>query len=210
MVATTHLRVQGSNIVAFRDNGTQRLFVPTAADGLYLPVANPGTPTGAGGGEDQSSPPTGGTPGSSAAPVDDYPWPNAPQDALSPLRYSYRDCTDFVAWRINRDLGVTSAPWMYTWGQLRLTNGDAIGWKPDWISHGWGVSGVPSAGMIGWYGTSAGAYGHVNYVQKVNTDGSIHVEEYNWSPNHQAYNERTIPAAGPYFPDSFLSMPPPR
>ena len=45
---------------------------------------------------------------------DDYPWWNElPDDyggGLSPLRYYYRECVDFVAWRLNRDAGVTSAP----------------------------------------------------------------------------------------------------
>lgn len=211
MVSITHLRVVGNNIVAFRDNGTQRFFTP-AANGIWLPTTAPPTPTGAGGGEDQSTPPTGGTPGSVAAPVDDYPYPNAPQDALSPFRYSYRDCTDFACWRINRDLGDTSAPWMYTWGQLRLTNGDAIGWKPDWQTHGWGVSTTAKAGTLGWYGTKAGAYGHVCYIQAVAADGTVTIEEYNWQPYHQAYNKnlRKQSPGDALYPDAFLAMPPKR
>jgi hypothetical protein len=46
---------------------------------------------------------------------DDYPWwDQVPDDyggGLSPLRYYYRECVDFVAWRLNRDAGVTSAAW---------------------------------------------------------------------------------------------------
>src|SRR4051812_28085855 len=33
--------------------------------------------------------------------ADDYPWPNANPNSLSPLRFNYRNCTDFVAWRLN-------------------------------------------------------------------------------------------------------------
>lgn len=211
MATSVGLRVVGNNLVEYFDNGGQHVYAQSAG-GLYLRVKDGGTPTGAGGGEDQSSPATGGTPGTVAAPVDDYPWPNAPQDALSPLRYSYRDCTDFAAWRINRDLGCTSAPWMYTWGQLRLTNGDAIGWRPDWITHGWGVSTSPSPGTLGWYGTKAGTYGHVCYIQKVDGDGTVHIEEYNWQPYHQAYNQnlRTQKPGDALYPDAFLAMPPHR
>lgn len=40
MVSTTGIRHVGSNLVAYRDNGTQRFFVPTPG-GLFLPTANP-------------------------------------------------------------------------------------------------------------------------------------------------------------------------
>ena len=39
---------------------------------------------------------------------------------LSPLRYYYRECVDFVAWRLNRDAGVTSAPWKWDWCEPRV------------------------------------------------------------------------------------------
>lgn len=209
MVTATGIRMVGSNLLEFRSDGTQRMFVPTPG-GLFLPSTAAGVTTGAGGGEDQTTPATGGTPGSVAAPVDDYPWPNAPENDFSPLRYSYRDCTDFAAWRINRDLGATSAPWMYTWGQLRLTNGDAIGWKPDWITHGWGVDTAPHAGWLGWYGSFG--VGHVCYIQAVAADGTVTIEEYNWQPFHQAYNTnlRRVAPGGLYYPEAFLAMPPRR
>jgi surface antigen len=101
---------------------------------------------------------------------------------------------------------------MYTWGQLRLTNGDAIGWKPDWQAHGWGVSSSPSPGTLGWYGSKAGSAGHVCYIQAVAGDGTVTIEEYNWQPYHQAYNKdlRTAAPGSAYYPDAFLAMPPPR
>lgn len=189
------------------DDGTRQFFYPTGS-AIFIPGTHTaaGVPTGAGG--DNDDPGTGSGPGSVGSPVDDYPWPTADPDGMSPLRYSYRDCTDFAAWRINRDTGCTHSPWKWTWGQLRITNGNAIGWKPDWITHGWGVSDTPQPGMIGWYGSKAGAYGHVNYVQAVKADGTVHLEEYNWSPNHQAYNQRDAAPGSAYYPDSFLAMPP--
>lgn len=209
----TNLRPVGNDILATYSDGTTRWFYSTAA-GVLVPGAHTPAPpaNGTGGGEDQSSPPTGGTPGTVAAPVDDYPWPSAPPNDFSPLRYSYRDCTDFAAWRINRDLGCTSAPWMYTWGQLRLTNGNAIGWKPDWETHGWGVSTSASPGTIGWYGSKAGSAGHVCYIQHVATDGTVTIEEYNWQPFPQAYNTnlRQQHPSDALYPDAFLAMPPTR
>jgi len=209
MVTVANVKVVGNNILATYSDGTRQFFAPTAGE-IFIPSTK-GTTVANGSGGEINNPGSGSTPGSVTAPIDDYPWPNADPDGMSPLRYSYRDCTDFVAWRCNRDVGCTTAPWQYTWGNLRWQgaggNGDAIGWRADWISYGRGVDLPAAAGLIGWYGTKAGTYGHVNYVQKVNTDGSIHVEEYNWSPNHQAYGQRDIPPGDPYYPDSFLAMP---
>lgn len=194
----------GDSMRAVDTNGTQRLLVPT---GRGIWVANTSGVSQGSGGEPYSG---GGTanyaPGSVAAPVDDYPWPNAPQNDISPLGYSYRDCVDFVAWRINRDAGVTHSPWRWTWGNMRITNGDAIGWRADWATHGWDVDLPAAAGLIGWFGTKVGAYGHVNYIQAVASDGTLHVEEYNWGDT-QAYGQRDIAPGSPYYPDSILGMP---
>ena len=38
-----------------------------------------------------------------------YTWTNAAGNDLSPLRFAYRNCTDYAAWEINEELGVTSA-----------------------------------------------------------------------------------------------------
>lgn len=210
MVTVSNVKVAGNNLLATYSDGSTQFFTPTAS-AVFLPTTKGTTVVNGSGGEIPSPPSDGGTPGTHAAAVDDYPWPTADPDGMSPLRYSYRDCTDFVAWRCNRDIGCTTAPWQYTWGNLRWQgtggNGDAIGWRDDWIKYGRGVDLAAAPGLIGWYGSKAGTYGHVNYVQAVNSDGSIHVEEYNWSPNHQAYNQRTITPGDTYFPDSFLATP---
>lgn len=201
----------GNHLVAADQYGAQTLLLPTGR-GVWIPAASDGT-VATGAGETAGNVPgtTTVTPGTSAAAVDDYPWPDAPEDELSPLRYSYRDCTDFVAWRINRDAGCVAAPWKYTWGNLRWQgaggNGDAIGWRADWVRYGRAVDQPAAAGRIGWYGSKAGTYGHVNYVQSVDPDGTVHLEEYNWSPNHQAYGTRTAAPGSAYYPDSFLTMP---
>jgi surface antigen len=209
MASITNLRPVGDRIKATYTDGTIRWFFPTGS-GVYLPGSHtpaPAVPQGAGetgSGNSGSANPT--PPGSVVAATDDYPWKTAPVEDMSPLRYSYRDCTDFVAWRINRDAGVTHSPWKWTWGNLRLTNGDAIGWKHDWDLHGWHTDVTPAAGVIGWLGTSAGAYGHVYYVQSV-TSSTMVVEEYNWGGT-QAYNTRTVPIPSIDSSHSFLAMPP--
>lgn len=199
MPAATSVQSLGNQLVVVYEDGSRATAVPTGS-GIWLVSApldpNPGTGTG--------PDPVGAV----TDPNDDYPWPNGTVDTLSPLRYGYRECVDFVAWRLNRDKGCTGAPWKYTWGNLRLTNGDAIGWKPDWEAHGWSTGIAPTPGCIGWYGTKAGSLGHVNYVQKVNADGSVVFEEYNWGTNKHAYNTRTESPGSAYYPDSFLQAPP--
>ncbi|MEJ1231087.1 MAG: CHAP domain-containing protein [Galbitalea sp.] len=120
-------------------------------------------------------------------PGDDYPWRDAGY-GLSPLAYYYRQCVDFVAWRLNRDAGVTSAPWKWTWSTLTPNGGDASQWKAAWLAHGWPVSNVPVVGSVAWF-----VGNHVAYVHEV--DGpNVVIEEYNGQAS-RAYAERTIPTS---------------
>lgn len=214
MATVLGIRSVGNSLLETYSDGSTRWFHPTGS-GFYVPTrqsGGSGVTTGAGesgiGNGDTSG---SNSAGSVSAPKDDYPWRNAPEDSLSPLRYSYRDCTDFVAWRINRDNGVTSSPWKYTWGNLRWQgpggNGDAIGWRADWIRYGRKVDLPAAPGRIGWYNT--GSYGHVCYIQAVASNGTVTIEEYNWQPYHQAYNKnlRTAAPGSTYYPDSFLEIP---
>lgn len=120
---------------------------------------------------------------------DDYPWWNETPDdyggGLSPLRYYYRECVDFVAWRLNRDAGVTSAPWKWDWGNL--ASGSAWVWADEWQAKGWPTSSEPVVGAVAWF-----PYNHVAYVQSVNGDGTVTIEEYNQNSDH-SYHVRTIP-----------------
>ena len=123
---------------------------------------------------------------------DDYPWfselSNNQGGGLSPLNYFYRECVDFVAWRLNRDAGSTKAPFLYDWSTLTPSGGNAYQWKYAWQNHGWTTSTTPVAGSVAWY-----SYGHIAYVKQVNADGTIVVEDYNQSGMH-IYDIRTVPA----------------
>ena len=123
---------------------------------------------------------------------DDYPWfselSNNQGGGLSPLNYFYRECVDFVAWRLNRDAGSFTAPFLYNWSTLTPTGGNAYQWKYAWQKQGWPTSTTPVAGSVAWY-----SYGHIAYVKQVNADGTIVVEDYNQSGMHQ-YDIRTVPA----------------
>ncbi|MBF4461243.1 MULTISPECIES: CHAP domain-containing protein [unclassified Rathayibacter] len=124
---------------------------------------------------------------------DDYPWPYETIDdnggGLSPLGYYYRECVDFVAWRLNRDAGRTSAPWKYTWSTITPLGGSAYEWPDNWAAKGWATSSVPIVGCVAWW-----TYNHVSYVQKVNGDGTVLLEEYNYGGKH-SYVTRTFPTA---------------
>ncbi|ROP56744.1 CHAP domain-containing protein [Rathayibacter sp. PhB185] len=124
---------------------------------------------------------------------DDYPWPYETIDdnggGLSPLGYYYRECVDFVAWRLNRDAGATAAPWKYTWGNITPMGGSAWEWPDNWAAKGWATSSVPIVGCVAWW-----TYNHVSYVQQVNDDGTVLLEEYNYGGRH-SYVTRTFPTA---------------
>ena len=127
---------------------------------------------------------------------DDYPWPDqltrGQGGGLSPLRYYYRECVDFVAWRMNRDAGSTSAPFRWDWSNL--AQGSAHAWKRAWESHGWLHSEVPVPGAVAWFPGG----NHVAYVSAVLPDGSVALEEYNYDVDH-GYSQRVIPASGAYY-----------
>lgn len=128
---------------------------------------------------------------------DDYPWATAGYN-LSPLNYYYRQCTDFVAWRLNRDVGSFSAPFRWAWVDLTPNGGDASQWKSAWDAHGWTVSATPVVGSVAWFGWE----NHVAYVKTVNDNGTVLVEEYNYV--NRVYSQRTLVAADV---DAFLYPP---
>lgn len=135
---------------------------------------------------------------------DDYPWfselSNNQGGGLSPLNYFYRECVDFVAWRLNRDAGSTGEPFTYVWSNLTPSGGNASQWKYAWKSHGWPTSTTPIAGSVAYFSGN-----HVAYVKQVNADGSVLLEEYNYASDH-LYGQRTIAAT-----DAELYLyPPPR
>ncbi|MDJ0336078.1 MAG: CHAP domain-containing protein [Rhodoglobus sp.] len=118
---------------------------------------------------------------------DDYPF-NGMGTGLSALRYYMGECTDFVAWRLNRDAGSTGAPWKWDWSNLTPGGGSANQWISAWNSHGWPVSGTPVAGAV-----AVTEYMHVAYVKEVRGDGTVLIEEYNFGNYHQ-YGQRVISA----------------
>ena len=86
------------------------------------------------------------------------------------------NCTNYVAWKLISN-GVD---------RPNIGLGDAGQWAESAIANGIGVDRVPAVGAVAqWdaYASSVGMYGHVAYVEKVNSDGTILVSEDAWRPN---------------------------
>jgi surface antigen len=128
---------------------------------------------------------------------DDYPWfgelSRNQGGGLSPLNYYYRECVDFVAWRLNRDAGSTQAPFKWVWSNLTPSGGNASQWKSAWLNHGWATGTTPKVGAVAWF-----PYNHVAYVSGILNDGSVALEEYNWQGQH-LYTTRIIQPADAYY-----------
>jgi surface antigen len=117
-----------------------------------------------------------------------------------------KQCVSYIAWRINRDNGITNTNYFFKNGMYgtsgnenncsptnaseRLSN--ACRWDNILSANGYLVSSTPTVGAIaqwnayedldGYPGGSATGYaGHVAYVEAVNSNGSVNVSEYNIS-----------------------------
>jgi surface antigen len=133
-----------------------------------------------------------------------YPWPTANPDSLSPLRYYYRNCTDYAAYQLNRQAGVASAPWKWTWGNLTPKGGHAYQWR-DQLPH----NSTPAVGSVAWWGAASwnDNYGHVAIVTAVWDDGYVNVQEYNYGVKH-GYGTRTRVKADSYLHVQDVANPP--
>ncbi len=82
-----------------------------------------------------------------------------------PWRYDVRNCTSYVAWRVNHEFGIDIPGW-----------GDARDWDQSAQTAGYEVDASPRIGDVAVW---EGYYGHVAYVSEVNADGSVNVDQYN-------------------------------
>lgn len=116
---------------------------------------------------------------------DDYPYHSG--GGLSPMGYVIRQCTDFVAWRLNRDAGYTHN-YKYVWSMMTPGGGSAYAWARAWRNNGWKTSHTPVKGSVAWFNGN-----HVAYVKSV-SGGQVNLEEYNWGGD-ASYHTRTIDAS---------------
>ena len=143
-------------------------------------------------------------PVSAASGVDDYPsrLKNAPQDSLvDPWQFYNRECTSFVAWRLNSENQVAFND--YWQGQHW---GNASNWKKAATALDIPVDDNPTRGAVAWWsaGSAGSSVGHVAWVQKVG-DGVVTVEEYNYL-HRGGYDTRTISSSSSLWPSGFIHI----
>ena len=140
--------------------------------------------------------------------TNDYPWAGQVRDGAGKAtsayntvnpstRYYYGNCTDFVYWRVNRDMGGGPGRWVYTHGDLTPRGGDGRQWGKPGNLPGWTTVSDPSEAQMGdVVSFEAGVHGHtsvhghVAYVASVSEDGAITTENYGAAQ----YYVETIPA----------------
>ncbi|USX52789.1 CHAP domain-containing protein [Lentzea sp. HUAS12] len=137
----------------------------------------------------------------------DYPWPNANMNQLSPLRFNYRNCTDYAAWTLNVQLGGSTSNIRFDWGSIQANNsGHARDWRQGALNRGKPVNDTPARGAVAWWGASqGGGFGHVAIVAEVlNGGGSVVVHEYNRA-NTGVFGTRTLSRSAGW-PEAFLHI----
>ncbi|KAK4248929.1 hypothetical protein C7999DRAFT_30619 [Corynascus novoguineensis] len=125
----------------------------------------------------------GGGGGSVPGPAkNDYPYKSS-CGGVDPWNYYKCQCTSFVAWRINKRLGIKFH------NQYKGTNwGNANTWDDAAKRTGVKVNKTPKPGAVAQ--SNAGKYGHVAWVTAV--DGNkVTIEEYNWA-KREGYGKRTV------------------
>ncbi len=144
------------------------------------------------------------TPQSSQATIgsDDYParLKTAAQDSLAdPWLFYNRECTSFVAWRLNHDAGVAFHNYYRDvhWG-------NASNWRYAANRVGVPVDDTPARGAVAWWaaGSPGSSRGHVAWVMS-RTTSSITIEEYNYLSAGR-YDRRTISTNSSMWPTAFL------
>ncbi len=117
-----------------------------------------------------------GATGSATGPCWNYEW-HIGGNYRDPWGYFYRNCTSYVAWRVNKN--GYSVP--------GLGNGGAWYYNAPGYARGH----TPKVGAAASF--AGGSYGHVAYVEEVYGNGQIRISEYNFV-QHGVYSERVISA----------------
>ncbi|MEV7801160.1 CHAP domain-containing protein [Microbacterium foliorum] len=131
-----------------------------------------------------------------------------------PMGFYYGECTSFVSWKLNEDMGGTKDNIIFNNMYGGHKKGNGYEWKAAWEASGWKVSNVPVPGAVAWWGQNGaegvGSSGHVAYVADVTDDGKAIIEEYNnsyYAPPGHKYNVRPQPV-DPSQVNAFLYPPP--
>ena len=135
-----------------------------------------------------------------ASAADDYPHKNAVDCSAtygiyswcinnnwySSRLFAYRNCTDWVGWKMATANGVSN--FNNNYGGRRW--GNANNWDDTARALNIPVNSTPALGAIAQ--TDAGSFGHVAWVSAVNNNGTVTIEEYN-NGGTGNYSTRTVP-----------------
>jgi surface antigen len=102
-----------------------------------------------------------------------YTWTDAHGNGFSAYGYAYRNCTDYVAWKLSTTNG------FHDYRGL----GNAVSWAATARARGYAVNHVPARGAVAWWGGEMfGGFGHVAWVVRREA-GSVKIAEYNHAGN---------------------------
>lgn len=111
----------------------------------------------------------GGYPWEAGCWVDGNAWSHGGADGNGgdPLGYGCRQCVSYTAWKVGQRTGNFPRYW-----------GNANQWPGSARSAGYETGSTPRVNSVGVI--SAGAYGHVVWIEAVNGDGTVDVSQYNY------------------------------
>lgn len=138
----------------------------------------------------------------------DYPWPTADMDRMSPLRFAYRNCTDYVAFKLNQQLGGSLSDVKFDWSTINYQgDGNARAWRQG-AAGKYMVDDKPGLGSVAWWGNAAGGYGHTALVVAVAADGnSVQLNEYNRTLDGRFQEQpRTVQRGQAGWPEAFIHV----
>mgnify|MGYP001176888807 CR=1 FL=1 len=121
-----------------------------------------------------------------------YPYASSTKDEVDQWNTYTRNCTSYTMWKINQAGVVFNNNPTGPNGQT-ATMGNAENWDNAASSIGYNSSTTASIGNpVNWESNSGGAgnAGHVAWVERINTNGSVFISEWNWNWGDGNYNER--------------------
>jgi surface antigen/peptidoglycan hydrolase CwlO-like protein len=130
----------------------------------------------------------GGYPWESGCWVDANAYSHGGADGMGgdPLGYGCRQCVSYTAWKVGQRTGNFPRYW-----------GNANQWPASARATGYQTGSTPRVNSVGVI--SAGAYGHVVWVEAVNGDGTVDVSQYNYynagGPGWGNYSKMRVSAA---------------
>jgi len=96
---------------------------------------------------------------------------NALSYGIDPWGYGCRQCVSYTAWKVLQKTGKAAMYW-----------GNAKDWPSSAQRVGYRTDSTPRAKSVAVM--TSGPYGHVAWVEKVNSDGTLNISQYNyWLPN---------------------------